>query len=810
MNSKKAITLLIMATMILSLIPVISVNAITVDSVDDGLVNYYGDTIIVYGYGATPGRDVKVYWDGIDQVLNTTKAEGNGDFEIWFDIPEATNGTHYITVENTYNSDIHTYPGPIIVGPSIEVDPESGLKNDEVTIQGYGFGEEQEIVMVQFNGDNVTTSPSSPESNDVGSWTATFDVPDLPAGFTYTVFAEDNETNTADTDFKIGASITLNKEEGPSGTVVRVTGRGFTYGAYINGSGIVELDGVPCGFVTEDAKVKSNGQFTCDIVIPDVGKDEYELYVEEWNPAGPDVSATADFEQTGRPAIELSPTYGPVASTITVTGYNFTQISGEDVVLSMWYDGKWNGNKTVETNSNGEFTSTYRIPGSAGTPEIWAMQEDYNIDAQESFRVGFITVVIYPESAVAGQEVTVSGSGFNETDECNVTLNGDLWMDGVEPGAGGVINEVEWVPSMEPGVYEVVVTEIDSGIAVTVELTVTENTYVELSPMMAPSGYGVDIMGYNFAQNPSDDDLDFLLYNETDEWVIDVDWDETENNPVFLEADDDWDAGYFEGNWTVPDDDEISIGTYWLNITSGDGMYTQIAFEVVEKTVDIEPRKTVFRVGETLGFNVESSFMQEDSYIEVYDPSGVLYWDTDVFDEDVWTQVGTIMRVPYYSQVAGGNPMTFLEDAPIGIWTWEWYDDEDDLLDEGTFEVQESSADVLGGQVEDLNNKITDLTSQVDGISSDFDDVRSDIADVAAIAEQAVTAAQQAAEAVETVAQTANQANTAAENAATAAEAARDAANGLTTLVYGAIGAALVAALAAIVSLMQISRRIAG
>ena len=34
--------------------------------------------------------------------------------------------------------------------------------------------------------------------------------------------------------------------------------------------------------------------------------------------------------------------------------------------------------------------------------------------------------------------------------------------------------------------------------------------------------------------------------------------------------------------------------------------------------------------------------------------------------------------------------------------------------------------------------------------------------------------------------------------------------SGLTTLVYGAIGASLIAALAAIVSLMQISRRIAG
>jgi len=812
MNSKKAITLLILATLLLSLTPIISANAILVEFVYDDeynplpAENYYGETLIVMGSGATPGRDVKIYWDGIDDLLNTTEAEGNGDWEIWFDVPEGLNGPHYITVENVYNGDINTYTtAPIVVGASIELDPDSGLEDDEITIEGYGFGDEEAILEVRFDGTLIDVSPSDPETNDLGSWTATFDVPPLGTG-TYLVYALDNATHSADAEFDIGASITLNKEEGPSGTVVRVSGRGFTDDAYINESAIVTYEGVPCGFVN-DAKVKSNGEFTCDIVIPDVGTDDGEISVQEYiSPGVWGVSAQADFEQTGRPAIELSPTYGPVGSTITVKGYNFSQVSGEEVELSLQGDSP----KTVETNSAGEFTTTYRIPGASDTAYVWANQTDFNIETSEPFRVGFITVVIYPESVVAGEQVTVSGSGFE--DSVNVTLDGEEWIDYIAAGSGGVINEMNWVPSMEPGVYEVVVTE-ESGIAVTVELTVTENTYVELSPMMAPAGYGVDIEGYNFAQNPDDQSLEFLLYNETDEWPIDVDFD-GKDNPVDLlsgqNEDDDWDDGYFEGNWTVPDDDEIGIGSYWLNVTCGDGMYTQIAFEVVEKTVDIEPRKTVFRVGETLGFDVESSFMQEDSYIEVFDPSGVLYWTTDLFNEDVWTQVGTIMRVPYYSQVAGGNPMTLLEDAPLGTWTWEWYDAEEDLLDEGTFDVQESSANVLGSQVEDLNNKITDLTSQVDGISSEFDDVRSDIADVAAIAEQAVTAAQQAAEAVETVAQTANQANTAAENAATAAEAARDAANGLTTLVYGAIGAALVAALAAIVSLMQISRRIAG
>jgi hypothetical protein len=803
MNSKKAITLLIMATMILSLVPILGANAISVTSTDAAGTNYYGDTIAVWGSGATPGRDVKIYWDGIDDLLNTTEAEGNGDWEIWFDVPEALNGEHYITVENVYNGDINTYSTAIDVGASIELDPDSGLENDEVTIEGYGFGDEEAIIEVRFNGSIIETSPSDPETNDLGSWTATFDVPS-DIGGTWEVYAEDNATNTAVADFKIGASITLNKDEGPSGTVVRVTGRGFTDDAYINGSAIVTYEGVQCGFV-KDARVKSNGEFTVDIVIPDVHEDEGVIYVEEY--LGASVWAEADFEQTGRSAIELDPTYGPVGSTITVMGYNFTQVSGEEVELSLEGDSP----KTVEVNSNGEFTATYRIPGASGTPRVWANQTDYNIDAGEPFRVGFITVVIYPESAVAGEEVTVSGSGFE--DSVNVTLDGEEWIDYIAAGGGGVINEMNWVPSMEPGVYEVVVTE-ESGIAVTVELTVTENTYVELSPAIAPPGYGVDIEGYNFAQNPVDETLEFLLYNDTDEWVLDVEFD---GSIVDLESgqndDDDWDDGYFEGNWTVPDDDEISVGSYWLNVTCGDGMYTQIMFEVVEKTVDIEPKKTVFRVGETVGFNVESSFKQKDSYIKVWDPTGNLYWQTDAFIDDVWVEVGTIQRVPYYSQVAGGNPMTLLEDAPLGTWEWTWYasdDDDNDELDAGTFTVEEAAADVIGEQVADLNNQITDLASQLDGVTEDFNDVKSDIADVAAIAEQAVTAAQQAAEAVETVAQTANTASQAASDAAEAANAARDAANGLTTLVYGAIGAALVAALAAIVSLMQISRRIAG
>jgi len=78
-----------------------------------------------------------------------------------------------------------------------------------------------------------------------------------------------------------------------------------------------------------------------------------------------------------------------------------------------------------------------------------------------------------------------------------------------------------------------------------------------------------------------------------------------------------------------------------------------------------------------------------------------------------------------------------------------------------------------------------------------------------AAATQASTDAKAATTAATVAGTKADAAKTAADGAKAAADNAAAAANGLTTLVYAAIGASLIAALAAIVALMQISRKIA-
>ncbi len=866
MNSKKAITLLVLATLMMSLVPTLSVSAEITDAevwtlapdddgdvgvpvaiLADGVLVVYGDTLTVVGEGVSPKQTIQVYWDGIQAwdgeagLLNSSASGKDGSFEVWFDIPEALNGDHYIWVKDTSTGEtvmaVTAEADPaeaVMVGAYLEFEPSAGLEGDEITIYGYGYGDEVEIAAedIIINGlapsaiadQALPTSPTAPETNEVGSWTATFDVPDFDDGYVYAdyqITAEDEDGNinvAADAVFTIGPSVTLNVEEGPVGTLVTATGRGFEGDGAI---AAIEIDGVACVEDDEDdLDIDGDGDFKVSFIIPemaDVG--EYVIEFDDGTNVG-----EADFEVLGLAEIVFTPNYALQGSTVKIEGFNFTQISGEEVVITFIDPDTAAETEvgTFETDRNGEFDGTFKLPGlTAKTYDVIAEQEDWGIDNEEdesSFRVGLVIVILNPEEGPSGTLVTMTGSGFDADDEFNVTFAGDTLIETKDVDDGGGINEDFNVPTMDPGVYTIVVLEVDSGIEVSVDFEVTERTMIETSPAQAPNDYNVTIEGWYFTEDAADPtDLTFVLYNETDDWDLDV-WFGADPDPDddVIEGEDlvqldMWDeAGYFAGWFTVPDDETLSLGTYTINCTDENGLLAQLEFTVVDKTVDIEPRKSTFAIGDTVAFTVESSFAQAESYIKIWDPSGALYWRTDAFAADAWIEVETIQRVPYYEQVAGGNPMTLLEDAPLGTWDWTWYDVDGDELDDGTFTVEAAAASVIGEQVADLNNQITDLASQLTDVTSEFADVKSDIASVAAIAQQAVTAAQQAAEAVTSVAQTANTASQAAADAATAANAARDAANGLTTLVYGAIGAALVAALAAIVSLMQISKRIAG
>ena len=259
------------------------------------------------------------------------------------------------------------------------------------------------------------------------------------------------------------------------------------------------------------------------------------------------------------------------------------------------------------------------------------------------------------------------------------------------------------IPQLPVGTYTVTVWDIDAEIALTTNFKVTKTTTVTLSVPSAPNEFNVTLRGLGFAD--SDGPVDFVLYNKTstgalDFWwtldVVDLPGGEALDDPCVTNS-----TGEFYGYWLVPDDDILSKGNYYLNVTDvEDYAVTGIPFAVGDVHILATPRKATFRVGDTISFNLEHSFGNvdpiDDSVLKIYNPSGSLVYSGDPLD--TWTKTGLWYTAPYSSQNAGGNPMVLSEDAPLGTWSWKWIDADDDNVKTGTFEVVASAESALGSR----------------------------------------------------------------------------------------------------------------
>jgi hypothetical protein len=313
---------------------------------------------------------------------------------------------------------------------------------------------------------------------------------------------------------------------------------------------------------------------------------------------------------------------------------------------------------------------------------------------------------------------------------------------------------------------------------------------------------------------------------------MDVYQDGAGTDPVETDAD-----GNFTAWWIVLPEADLSLGDYTINATGYDDFLVQVNFSVVEPRVEVAPRKALFDRGDTIQFNVANDFDFPLSYMKVWDPYDNLYWKTETFTS--WLKVEDLYTVPYYLQTSGMNPMTLSQDAPMGTWFWVFYEEGTTQLVNGTFEVGPSAAaqvdeklTELWGSIEGLTEDIGEITSEIEddiaALSGEMDDVVAEVQDMidditsdlagelAQVAADTEAAVGDLEDSIGDIASAqsdlANELDAVSADTTAAREAAEDAqtsAQGLTTLVYGAIGASLIAALAAIVSLMQISKKIA-
>jgi uncharacterized protein YoxC len=840
--SKSILTIIVTTILTLSFVlPFVSVHAaIAPPSVTPGPWQV-GDKVWVNGSASevTSGATVEAYWDiaagASAHLLNSTTGKADGSYEMLVTVPEAETGTHYIWVKDVSTGGTAQEAGGESVIPTLEVDPEAGLPDDTVTLMGTGFSAESGFNVSFFNSTAVyqLVEDNDEETDEYGSFSISVDVPSPLSYGSYWFNVTDDTTSNETVAFELGASIVLDFDEGPEGSVVGVSGRGFTNGVQINESDVsyggvagMQIDG-------DDMTVDSNGEFTGDLIIPTMagGTGDYVIVITDGVNTANDT-----FTVDGVATIDVNPTYGSPGATITVEGWNFTQIAGLTVNLDL------NGTSlgSITTDANGEFITTFTVPAVAFDQFVVNATMDTMLnEAMHGFKVGIIAIIISPTSGPTGTKVTLTGTGF-ETGDYNATLGDEMVIEGGAVSLAETLSDTFFVPVLDPGVYDLVVND-EADNELTTSYTVTEGISLTATPDEAAIGYNISFYGENFAaQNMTD--LTWYVYNSTwsDEITGMVNYTDT---IIAIEVSE---HGNFTGIWTVPDSLILNLtvpNIYHVNATDDEGLYAETTITIVEEEVEIRPTASTYSLGDTITFRIRATFKKIGSYLEIRDPEDELYF-MSMFSSSEWTVVEPWKVVQIRNQVdeASGYPYMIPTDAMIGEWSWSLFDADDEVIANGTITVLPTTAaqvdqrltalegglsdlaDDIAGVTSELEDEIDSLSDQISDVSSEVDDLKteivSDLADDIAEAKDAAAAAGAAVadleDTVSDIADTAADAKSSADSAKTSAEAAKTAAedaktatSGLQTLVYAAIGASLIAAVAAVFGIMQLSSKLA-
>jgi hypothetical protein len=364
--------------------------------------------VTVTGDGFPPNSPVALTEDGAAIGPNNLMTDANGHFAIGVRVRKTTPGatTFDASADGRLAEAVFT-----VQAPNIFLLPGSAPPGSTVSITGHGFFGADFIRSVTFDGTPVATNPTPIPTDDAGNFHASFTVPAGAAVGNHTVVATGQMGGTAQAPFTVAApnALALNPTQGPTGTVVTASGTGFNPNANItmtfDNTALVTNPAVP---VTD-----ATGAFTATFSVPAGAATGAHT-----------VTATdGQLVQQAAFTVTNAPNSGATGTTVTITGSGYP--AGGAVTVA--FDGT-----AVQTNpsplvadANGGFAATFTVPAgaTAGGHTVTATSGGTQVGAVFTVTVAAApTISASPTSPVAGQSVTVTGSGF--TPNATVTVTG--------------------------------------------------------------------------------------------------------------------------------------------------------------------------------------------------------------------------------------------------------------------------------------------------------------------------------------------------------------------------------------------------
>ncbi|MBI2836505.1 MAG: hypothetical protein HYX85_02290 [Chloroflexi bacterium] len=393
-------------------------------------VGRVGDTLGINGNGFAASLQVTIYFDGI--AVGTTTSNGNGSISTTFTIPTGIGGLHSVTAGDF----IGLAPGiNFSILPKMTVSATSLPVGSTVVVSGTGFAGSSQMTFLL---DEVVLSGVI-NTNANGSFTTgTIAVPEI-AGGSHTFKAQDAVGNSAVAEVTVTPIVSITPDNGPAGTAVAMTGKGFFASATITIAWIGQT------VTTSPETIVSNGQgsFIANFKALPGPSTAYAVSANDGTNSG-----TVNF--IIKPTASVSPATGPVGAAVTVRGAGFKA----STAVTVNYDNFLAA--TVSSDSSGNVSATFQVlPSTAGEHKITINDQTNSLSFP--FRV-VPAAKLSPSSGFVGSDITVSGNGFGASRPITIRYDDTQIVQGTAD-AGGTFIIVFKAPVSKGGNHLVTLTD---------------------------------------------------------------------------------------------------------------------------------------------------------------------------------------------------------------------------------------------------------------------------------------------------------------------------------------------------------------
>lgn len=431
-----------------------------------------GGTTTITGTGFAAGETVTVTGAG---ASGETVADGGGGITVDLTVPAAAVPAGYTVTAVGSTSAAPASTGltvePIVYATALALDPDTVLDGGTTIVRGTGFAPDEAIVLDAPGGTIDLTA------DDAGGFEAPVTVPvgtaagEYPVGAVGAVSATPATVDLAVENEVFTTTVTATPNPVLPGGLLAVSGAGFAAGEEVT---------VTFAGASTTATADDDGAFEVSLAVPaGTAAADYQVVATGADSGIPASSAVA-VAPVYTPFIALDPaSIGQTGST-TIRGSGFAP--GETVAIAV--DGE--PLDTVEAGEDGSFSLAYAPESGApiGSSTVTAIGDETGdeVSATLSIVSGDYTTAIgsAPAQQLAGQPVTISGTGFAADEEVTVALGTAVTT--TTASADGAIETTIAVPAdAAPGALAATATGAVSQTPATATVTVVA------APVYAPT-----------------------------------------------------------------------------------------------------------------------------------------------------------------------------------------------------------------------------------------------------------------------------------------------------------------------------------